>query len=300
MAQSSGGWDPPTGTGGSWWGGHRPADGWTGGGDKPGVIPLRPLTAGEILDGAFATLRQNPAATLGMSAAVTASTQLAASALVLLGRGSTAGLTVAGIAGAVLQLVATLALSAGLTVVVADAVLGRRPTVEEVWRRVQSKVWSAVGLSLLVGLIVGILAITVVGIPVAVYAYVALSLAVPALMLENQPPRAALLRSRELVRGAWWRTFGTIVLATFVTFVMAALIELVLGAVGLSGGLVVTSTGIPAGRLLLGAVAGTVANSLVAPVRAGVVALIYVDRRMRTEGLDLTLRRAARQGGAPA
>src|SRR6266851_3911479 len=35
---------------------------------KPGVIPLRPLVVGEILDGAFSSIRQNPKATLGLSA----------------------------------------------------------------------------------------------------------------------------------------------------------------------------------------------------------------------------------------
>src|SRR5580692_1307079 len=35
---------------------------------KPGVIPLRPLGVGEILDGAFTSIRRNPRATLGVAA----------------------------------------------------------------------------------------------------------------------------------------------------------------------------------------------------------------------------------------
>ena len=35
---------------------------------KPGVIPLRPLGVGEILDGAFTSIRRNPRATLGIAA----------------------------------------------------------------------------------------------------------------------------------------------------------------------------------------------------------------------------------------
>jgi hypothetical protein len=34
---------------------------------KPGIVPLRPLLFGEILDGAFQTIRRNPAAMLGSS-----------------------------------------------------------------------------------------------------------------------------------------------------------------------------------------------------------------------------------------
>ena len=37
---------------------------------KPGVIPLRPLGLGEILDGSFATIRRNPKATLGIAAMI--------------------------------------------------------------------------------------------------------------------------------------------------------------------------------------------------------------------------------------
>jgi len=37
-------------------------------GPEPGGIPLRPLGVGEILSGAFTSIRQNPAATLGLSA----------------------------------------------------------------------------------------------------------------------------------------------------------------------------------------------------------------------------------------
>src|SRR4030081_1990144 len=37
-------------------------------GPQPGGIPLRPLGVGEILSGAFTQIRQNPAATLGLSA----------------------------------------------------------------------------------------------------------------------------------------------------------------------------------------------------------------------------------------
>src|SRR3954464_11458745 len=37
---------------------------------KPGIIPLRPLGVGELLDGAFAVIRRYPRATLGLAACV--------------------------------------------------------------------------------------------------------------------------------------------------------------------------------------------------------------------------------------
>ena len=56
---------------------------------KPGIIPLRPLTVGEILDGAFSTIRRHPRATLGLSAAVACGQQL----LILLWRLASGTLT---------------------------------------------------------------------------------------------------------------------------------------------------------------------------------------------------------------
>jgi hypothetical protein len=43
---------------------------------KPGVIPLRPLGVGEILDGAISTIRANPRLMLGLSALVAVVTQV--------------------------------------------------------------------------------------------------------------------------------------------------------------------------------------------------------------------------------
>jgi len=39
---------------------------------KPGIIPLRPLGVGELLDGAISCIRRNPAITLLIGAAVVA------------------------------------------------------------------------------------------------------------------------------------------------------------------------------------------------------------------------------------
>src|ERR1035438_4102399 len=51
--------------------GQPPGSGWAPqapSAPKPGVIPLRPIAVGEILDGAFSSIPQNPKATLGLSA----------------------------------------------------------------------------------------------------------------------------------------------------------------------------------------------------------------------------------------
>ena len=71
-----GGWGgPPASPAGARWGWVPPPV------VKPGVIPLRPLGVGEILDGAITTIRRNPAPMLGLSAIVAVITQLSAVAL---------------------------------------------------------------------------------------------------------------------------------------------------------------------------------------------------------------------------
>ena len=56
--------EPPASPAGAPWGWAPPPV------VKPGVIPLRPLGVGEILDGAVTTIRRNPAPMLGLSAIV--------------------------------------------------------------------------------------------------------------------------------------------------------------------------------------------------------------------------------------
>src|SRR5690606_10270210 len=66
---------PASGWGGQAGGWHTSPQ-WSGGGwgapqaPKPGVVPLRPLNLGELIDGAFTTIQRYPKIMLGMSAIV--------------------------------------------------------------------------------------------------------------------------------------------------------------------------------------------------------------------------------------
>jgi hypothetical protein len=54
---------------------------------------------------------------------------------------------------------------------------------------------------------------------------------------------------------------------------------------------------LPALALALIVLGGIAAGTITAPFLAGVLALLYIDRRMRAEGLDLVLRREERTAG---
>jgi len=300
-------WAPPTGRespsgaapGGAPLPSAAPVPEW-GADYKPGVIPLRPLGLGEILDGAFTTVRQNPVATLGMSAAVVAVAQILNVVLLLIARHSSVALVSVAIANGLVRQVAGLALSAGLVTVVAEAVLGRRLGIDAAWNRVRPRLGTVIGTALLTLVIVAGLTITVIGIPFAIYLFVGYSLSQPAVILEGHGVRAAMRRSRDLVRSAWWRTFGILALAALITGVIAGVLVAVLSLIGLAGGQGFVgfrgNTGLGTSQLLLSAVGGVISGALVAPISAGVVALLYIDRRIRTEGLDIALAEAARRG----
>ncbi|MGH3565132.1 MAG: hypothetical protein ACRDRH_03680 [Pseudonocardia sp.] len=153
---------------------------------KPGVIPLRPLGVGEIVDSAIAYIRANPAATLGISAVVVTITQLLqlpAQYLYLDGLQGLAansdqvpslddtteaisgGLTI-GVLGGFLSAIVVTLLTGLLIVVLNSAVLGRKLSLGEAWATTRPRLAGLLGLTLLTGLLIA--AVVFIGfVPVA-------------------------------------------------------------------------------------------------------------------------------------
>jgi hypothetical protein len=127
-----------------------------------------------------------------------------------------------------------------------------------------------------------------------IYAWTTLSLAPAAVVLERRGARAALRRSRKLAHGGWWRVFWISLLAWVTASIVGTILSLPFLIFG--GGL----SDIFAGRsdnlsfvvLLMRALGGFVAGTLARPFQGGVSALLYIDRRMRAEGLDMALQAA--------
>jgi hypothetical protein len=116
------------------------------------------------------------------------------------------------------------------------------------------------------------------------------------LVLEGQRPVAALRRSSALVRGSWWRVFGITLLVYVVGRLTGGLIGIpfsLLSGVSLAG----SDDSYTAGGLLWGAIGGIVSGTVSYPIISGSIAILYIDRRMRREGLDLTLARSVSGGG---
>ncbi|MET7692488.1 hypothetical protein ABZT06_31680 [Streptomyces sp. NPDC005483] len=170
-----GGYSPPPGWGGGYggWGGPPPAA-------KPGVIPLRPLGVGEILDGAVSTMRTYWRTVLGISLTVAVVTQVLVILLQGLVLNDSAGTEALNDPSAsadellhalgetmigstvvfLISLIGTVAATALLTTVTSRAVLGRPVTTGEAWRDARPQVPRLFGLIFLLLLITfGVLAV---------------------------------------------------------------------------------------------------------------------------------------------
>ncbi|RKN39868.1 DUF7544 domain-containing protein [Streptomyces hoynatensis] len=232
---------------------------------KPGVIPLRPLGVGEILDGAVTTARTHWRTVLTVALGIAVITQLISTLAMHYWLGDSDGLaalednpnpTDAEIRDALADLFAftsitglitllgTVLATAMLTMVVGRAVLGRSVTIGEAWQDSRSRLPRLLGLVLLVplaaGLAVGIpvllaaltgspgltAAVAIAGIVFAIWLWISSSLAAPALILERQGVVASLRRSFKLVRGSWWRVFGITLLSVLLITVVGGIMEI--------------------------------------------------------------------------
>ena len=307
---------------------------------KPGVVPLRPLGLGELLDGAVGIIRRYPRPALGLSAMVALVTTLLNVALLVtafqpllavdttaLENGDTAalegalgGAAAGGLLTIVLALLSGAVLTGVLTAVVGKAVLGEPMSFAQAWQQVRPLLLRLIGLALLVlaivygiflaGLAVGVGLIAaggpvlaVVGVPLILasfgalaYLYIRLSLAPCVLVLERTGIVTSLRRSGVLVKRDWWRVCGILLLTLIIGSFVSQVVQLpfaVLGAGSPSSLLDPAADVLGTRSLVLAAIGAGLASTLVAPFTAGVRALVYIDRRMRAEGLDVALTAAA-------
>jgi hypothetical protein len=153
-------------------------------------------------------------------------------------------------------------------------------------------VWGVVILAVL--LFVG--AIAIVTIPVVIWVAIRWSVAIPALFAEGIGPVKALGRSWYLVRDNWWRTLGILIIVS----IMVSLIETALQV--LFGGVAAVVPGLT-GDLRAGVVTTitTLVDALVGAITPIAITMLYLDLRVRKEGLDLDqLARQAATGTAQA
>lgn len=318
---------------------------------KPGIIPLRPLSIGDIYQGAFAAIKTNARTMFGFTAALlgvvlvisiginyaiinlvlpnylSPSSPYAAVFTSLSGSFSQLG-------GSLLQVLATVLLSGLIVVAVSRSVLGRVASSKEVWERTKSKFLPLIGLNIITSIIsglmmiigivvffvllasvastaktdreflqdlgvslVGLLILMVISALVSSYLSIKFSVASPAMVLENLGVFAAIGRSWSLTRGNFWRLFGINILTAIITSMVAGIFVGIADALGAI--FIVVGSSSPEDVIaslnttyILIMAMSTIAQLLILPFTSSVNALLYIDLRMRKEGLDVELRNA--------
>jgi hypothetical protein len=267
---------------------------------------LRPLRVGEVLDAAIKLYRRNAVDLWKIVACVVVpvllirtiivgvtlpSDSFVHNGLLYTPSGQISVPVGAGIAGAVLSVVAALIASGALAISLVDAYVGQPldwvASIREAGGRLGSLLWLAILWAVLV--FVGLIAFILPGI----WLIVVWSVSVPALMFEHVGGLKALGRSFDLVRNRWWATFAEVLVA----IIMVAIVTLVIGFVvtEITKGLKIGSIGVWLAFSWLGSV---LSGLITFPFVSAVIAVIYIDLRVRKEALDIELLASASRGSA--
>lgn len=251
--------------------------------------------------------------------------------------GAIASVLISALVPVALSLVGSAFLEGIIVSDVARGTLGERLTLSSLWRIAGRRLWPLVGWALIVaGVLLGVIAVLggivaalVVGggtariaigvtvgvlgliavVVLGVWVYTKTSLVPCLIVLERRSIRASVRRSWGLTNGFFWRTFGVqflvAVIVNVVSQVVTTPVSLVYGYLvalidpngsGRIDGNAIAGAIISYGVLLL---VSLVIGAVTTVVQASAIALIYIDLRMRKEGLDLHLVRfvESRQAG---
>jgi len=237
---------------------------------------------------------------------------------------SISGSAEAGGVGGLITLVAVQIITAMLVLAVSSAVLGQKMGPGQAWRRVRSRVFAVLGLAIVQtvalmlvlltpivpgvvvgfagapvpGVLLGLLGLAVGG-ALAIFLGTRWAFTGPALLLEEQGVFAAMIRSFGLVKGSFWRVLGITLLAQLVVGIGSYLIQLPFSIVsaiiqiGSNPDQPYQDFWTNFGQLLVAGIGQVIAGAVFYPFAAAVTTLLYIDVRMRREGLDVELLRAA-------
>ena len=230
-----------------------------------------------------------------------------------------------------ISVVAAAFLQGVMVVEVASGTLGEKLGFGALWRRAAARIWPLIGWTLLVaaailvafaivvliivlgaaaspaGLMfaIGIAVLLGLGLfALGVWVGVKLALVPSVIVLERAGIGTAMRRSWHLTDGAFWRTFGILLLVGAILNVAAQVVVQPVSLVGTILAVVIdpTGTGTALTVTIITTVVTTVLSLLIgaitAVVQAALVAVIYIDLRMRREGLDLELERHVEQRDA--
>jgi hypothetical protein len=277
----------------------RPTSHTTGGAARPGIPRLGPMTVSDVLDGAFAILKAAPATIIAFTAVFAVPVHVLGAWLQrdLLGGSSLldmmeqdqslSGVDQGGMNSTWAQMVlffgpalALVFVAAGIVRLVGAWHVGRDISLGELLRGSVPLAGPLLATWLLVHLAEG-LGMLLCGFP-ALAAMTWFLVTAPVIGAERLGPIKAMRRSARLVSRRFWPVMGL----TLLSGIVAALFGYAIGLVPTTLSLFVGTDGY---GWLLTASAGILTSLVTMPIVAATTVLIYLDLRVRTEGLDLEL-----------
>lgn len=220
---------------------------------------IRPLSFAEVLDRAFRVYVDNFQLLVGIAAVV----------WIPYGVMVAAGPVFASVAFILLLLAAPI-MAVAHAIAVAHVYLDRPITIQDAYGATRPILLRIVGTYLLFYLLVmlAFLALIVPGI----YFVICWSLMLPVMVVEQRFGMSALSRSRGLVTGTWWATFGILLVAGLLVSLPATALQLVWGFIPFFGPMLNAAT-----------------QAVTSTYSAVVLVVYYFDRRCRVEDFDLRL-----------
>jgi hypothetical protein len=255
------------------------------------------MTMSDLLDGAFTIIKRAPATIVGLTACFVIPIQVLAA---FLNRGVEGfdvddalqetntsfelGTDVDGWSGVVLQVGSMLALvvvAAAIARLVSAWYVGHDLTRNELLRGTVPIAWPLFAACVLVHLLEAVSVLGLGILPLAVMTWFLVT--APVIGAERTGPIQAMRRSARLVHRRFWNVLGAALLGLLVETLFESAISLLPTFVSFFVG----TEGV---AWVLPAVAGVVSQLVTMPFVAALTVLIYLDLRVRTEGLDLELR----------
>nr|WP_205835128.1 glycerophosphoryl diester phosphodiesterase membrane domain-containing protein [Microbacterium sp. CFH 90308] len=210
----------------------------------------------------------------------------------------------------------------GIVVVeVTHAAVAEKLTLGQLWRQIKPIVWRLIGYSMLVILaviavivlvVLGMIGIAIVAPPAAIvltillilaaipltwWLMIKLLLAPATIIVEHATIVQALKRSWALTRGRFWPALGIILVISVIFGAVAQVVSIPLGFLSMGLTTVIAPTGDPEPSAIIAILATglltqvltLLLQSVAIVVQSTATAIIYIDCRMRREGLDLDL-----------
>jgi hypothetical protein len=253
---------------------------------------LRPLSTGELLDRAFSLYRSHFVLFVGIYALphlCVLAFQCLTFAFQTRGPNVPNVLVtlVFGLIAALLSMVVVAASQAATVIAVSQVHLDRPAGVGDSFSKVKNQIVGVVGLSLRIGILVGLWSLLFI-VP-GILKAIEWSLAVPVKVLEDKTAGEAMSRSSDLSRG----NRGRIFVIWFLFFVLSIGVSMLLQwpvqiAAGSARGLTALQHA-GAGWQVASLVATFVSQCLVGPLATIAFSLVYYDERVRKEAFDLQL-----------